>query len=98
MVTSDEVAARVAGQTVATRFRDTVQRHPDRVALRWKDGDAWRELTWAEYGERSCRLATALSAAGVVHGEQALEVVDVFDDRGHGTAVRCQILHLLGRR
>ena len=40
MVTSDEVAASVAGQTVATRFRETVRSHPDRVALRWKDGDS----------------------------------------------------------
>ena len=34
MVTSDEIAAKVAGHTVATRFRDTVRAHPDRVALR----------------------------------------------------------------
>jgi len=72
MVTSDEVAAKVAGHTVATRFRDTVRAHPDRVALRWKDGDAWHELTWAEYAERSCRLAAALTAAGVVHGERVV--------------------------
>ena len=72
MVTSDEVAARVAGQTVATRFRDTVRSHPDRVALRWKEGDEWRELTWAEYADQSCRLAAGMTAAGVVHGERVV--------------------------
>ena len=70
MVTNDEIAAEVDGHTVATRFRDTVRAHPDRVALRWKDGDAWGELTWSEYGDRACRLAAALATAGVVHGER----------------------------
>ena len=72
MVTSAEIEAEVAGQTVATRFRDTVRSHPDRVALRWKDGDAWRELTWAEYADRACRVAAALEALGVVRGERVV--------------------------
>jgi len=72
MVTSDEIAAAVAGQTVATRFRDTVRAHPDRVALRWKHDDGWGELTWAEYADRACRLAGALADMGVVQGERVV--------------------------
>jgi len=72
MVTSNEIAARVAGHTVVTRFRDTVRAHPDRVALRWRDGDLWHELTWAEYADRACRLAAALDALGVVRGERVV--------------------------
>ncbi len=71
-VTSEQLAARVAGQTVATCFRDTVVARPGAVALRWQDGDAWREWTWADYGDRSCRLAAALSDLGVVHGERVV--------------------------
>jgi long-chain acyl-CoA synthetase len=69
---ADEIAAAVAGQTVTTRFRDTVRRTPDAVALRWKDGDGWGEWTWAEYADRACRLAASLSAHGVVQGERVV--------------------------
>ncbi|MEX2257044.1 MAG: long-chain fatty acid--CoA ligase [Acidimicrobiia bacterium] len=69
MATSDEIAAAVSGTTVTTRFRDTVRAHADRVALRWKDGEGWGELTWADYADRACRLAGALADLGVVQGE-----------------------------
>jgi len=72
MLTSNEIAAEVAGQTVATRFRETVRAYPDRVALRWRDGDAWHELTWAQYADRACRLAAALDGLGVVRGERVV--------------------------
>jgi long-chain acyl-CoA synthetase len=72
MLTSDEITASVAGHTVATRFRDTVRATPDRVALRWKDGDGWGELTWADYADRACRVAGALRERGVVPGERVV--------------------------
>jgi long-chain acyl-CoA synthetase len=71
-VTSDDIAEMVAGQTVTTRFRDTVRDHADWVALRWKDGDAWGAWTWAEYGDRACRLAAALSELGVQRGDRVV--------------------------
>jgi long-chain acyl-CoA synthetase len=67
-----EISTAVAGQTVATRFRDTVQVHPDRVALRWKDGDAWGEWTWRDYADGACRVAAALRGLGVVPGERVI--------------------------
>ncbi len=67
MATSEEIAAAVAGHTLATRFRDTVRAHPDRVALRWREGQGddavWHELTWAEYGG-SARAASPEPCAG----------------------------------
>ena len=72
MTTSQEIAAAVEGHTVATRFRDTVRDHPDRVALRWKDGDGWGEWTWRDYGDRACRVAAALRDLGVVQGERVV--------------------------
>jgi long-chain acyl-CoA synthetase len=71
-VTSEEIAAAVAGHTVATRFRDTVAAHPDRVALRWKTEDGWATWTWAEYADRACRFAGALRELGVVRGERVV--------------------------
>ena len=32
-ITAAEIDARIVGGTVATRFRDTVAKYPDRVAL-----------------------------------------------------------------
>ena len=72
MVASDEIAEAVAGQTVTTRFRDTVRECADRVALRWKDGDGWGEWTWRDYADRACRVAAALSELGVVPGERVV--------------------------
>ena len=71
-VTSDDIAAKVAGKTVATSFRDTVQAHGDAVALRWKDDEAYREWTYREYGDLACRMAGALSGLGVGHGERVV--------------------------
>src|SRR4051812_37663033 len=71
-VTSDELTAAVAGHTVSTRFRDTVRRVPDDVALRWKQDDGWGEWTWAEYADRACRFGAALTRLGCVQGERVV--------------------------
>jgi len=67
-VTSDELTELTKGQTVPTRFRDTVRAFPDLIAHRWKDGDGWGEWSFGEYAERACRLATALGSIGVERG------------------------------
>ncbi|MBM3670631.1 MAG: long-chain fatty acid--CoA ligase [Actinobacteria bacterium] len=75
-ITSDDLAAEVAGHTVTSRFRDTVQTHGDRVALRCKDpsagDDAWIELTWQQYADQACRLAAALAELGVEKGQRVV--------------------------
>jgi long-chain acyl-CoA synthetase len=71
-VTSEDIAQVVAGRTVASQFRDTVRARPDHVALRWKDGDGWGEWTWADYADRACRVASALSDLGVRRGDRVV--------------------------
>ena len=71
-VTSEEIAAAVAGKTVASCFRDTARTHADKVAIRWKDGDDWGEWTWRDVEDLTCRLAAALSGLGVVQGERVV--------------------------
>ena len=71
-VTSDEIAAAVAGHTVATRFRDMVAARPGQVALRWRTEGGWATWTWAEYADRACRLAGALRELGVARGERVV--------------------------
>jgi long-chain acyl-CoA synthetase len=63
--TNEQIVAATEGQTVGTLFRDVVTQHGDRVALRWRAGDAWQEMTFAEYGDAATRIATALRDLGV---------------------------------
>lgn len=69
-VTDGEIHAAVHGRTVPTAFVATVAAHPDLVALRWKEGDGWGEMTFAEYGDRVARAASGLAALGVSAGSR----------------------------
>ena len=71
-LTNDEIEALIAGATVASRFRDSVRAHPDRLALRAWDGDTPVDLTWAEYATRACRLAASLGRLGVSRGDRVV--------------------------
>ena len=65
----------IVGKTVATMFASTVRAMPDAVALRWKEGDAWREITWAETADQACRLAASLGALGVTRGDRVVMIM-----------------------
>jgi long-chain acyl-CoA synthetase len=71
-ITNEEIAARVRGETVPRAFAATVRGHREAVALRWKDGDAWREWTWADYAERATRLAASLGELEVGRGDRVV--------------------------
>ncbi len=71
-ISNEEVSKMVAGQTVPTRFLDTVRRIPGQVALRWREGDGWGELTFADYAERAAHVAGGLGALGVERGTRVV--------------------------
>jgi long-chain acyl-CoA synthetase len=71
-VTSEELSERTAGRTVPRSFLEQVRSRPDAVALRWQDGDAWHEWTWADYADRACRLAGSLGDLGVGPGDRVV--------------------------
>ncbi len=69
--TKIELDGVVEGQTVASRFADTVAQYPDAVALRGRnDDESWHELTWREYADQACRVAAGLAELGVVKGDR----------------------------
>lgn len=70
MTTAADIDSAIAGRTAPTMFRDTVARIPDRCAVRWKEGETWREWTFAELADLACRAATGLAAAGVGRGDR----------------------------
>ena len=69
-----DVAARldrlVAERTVPAEFLDTARTHLDRIALRWKEGNTWREMTWAEYRDQVARVAAGLITLGAGPGDR----------------------------
>ena len=71
-VTNETLAEQTRGQTVPSRFLQTVRARPDAVALRTKDGDGWQESTFAEYAEDACRVAAGLQELGVGRGDRVV--------------------------
>jgi long-chain acyl-CoA synthetase len=71
-VTNEKLAEQTRGQTVPSRFLRTVRSRPDGVALRAKDGDGWRELTFAEYADAACRIAGGLRDLGLGRGDRVV--------------------------
>jgi long-subunit acyl-CoA synthetase (AMP-forming) len=71
-VTNDMLAEQTRGQTVPSRFLQTVRARPDAVALRARDGDGWQETTFAEYAEDACRVAAGLQQLGVGRGDRVV--------------------------
>jgi long-subunit acyl-CoA synthetase (AMP-forming) len=65
LIPPEAVTNEVRGKTVVSYFRDTVALRRDQVALRWRDGDTWPELTWGDYADRACRVGVGLAALGV---------------------------------
>jgi long-chain acyl-CoA synthetase len=71
-ITAEAIDRKVAGQTFASRWLDTVAAHPDVVALRSKDGEAWVELTYADLAGRVARAAAGLQTLGVGPGDRVV--------------------------
>src|SRR3954470_22373678 len=56
-------------RTVLDGLLNHLERHPDAVALRTLEGDAW---TWRDYADRAARFAGGLKALGVRRGDRVV--------------------------
>jgi len=72
IATKDELDRKVDGQTIASRWLETVSAHPGNVALRAKDGDRWVEWTYADLADRVARAAAGLRTLGVGTGDRVV--------------------------
>ena len=72
IATKDELDRKVEGQTIASRWLETVSAHPANVALRAKDGDRWVEWTYADVADRVARAAAGLRTLGVGPGDRVV--------------------------
>ncbi|NLD76467.1 MAG: long-chain fatty acid--CoA ligase [Acidimicrobiales bacterium] len=66
------IVDRIEGKTIARSFLDTVAARGSTVALRWKDGEEWKEATWDEYADRVARIASGLRERGVGRGDRVV--------------------------
>ena len=63
-------------RTMATLARDCADRYPDEVAARYRDGDGWADVTFAELNERVSDLAMGLIELGVEAGDRVSVLAD----------------------
>ena len=56
-------------ETIIERFYHWEKTTPDKVFLRQPKGDSWKDITWAQAGDIARRMASALSAQGLNHGD-----------------------------
>jgi long-chain acyl-CoA synthetase len=59
-----------ANDTLAALLPTAVERHADRLAVRHRDGAGWRDVSYAEVGERATAIALGLVDIGVAAGER----------------------------
>ena len=57
-------------QTIIDRFHERVRSHPDKLALRYKSGGGWKDVTWKGYGDAVRRVGKALMALGLGNGDK----------------------------
>jgi long-chain acyl-CoA synthetase len=75
MQTTDAAAVRasidaaIEGRTLCDVLLRNADERGGEPALAWKDGDAWRRLSWAGYREQVAEVAMGLAALGVGRGD-----------------------------
>ena len=60
----------MAAQTIIDRFHERTKSHPDKIALRYKAGGQWKDITWRQYGDTVKRVGKALIALGIGNGDK----------------------------
>ncbi|MBN2439176.1 MAG: hypothetical protein JXL20_11330 [Deltaproteobacteria bacterium] len=53
---------------MTTALSDHIDRYGDRTAIRYRQNDAWREMSWNRLGEQVREAAKGLLAMGVKEG------------------------------
>jgi long-chain acyl-CoA synthetase len=60
----------MGAQTIVARFLERVKDNPEGVALRYKRGGLWIDITWRGYGEAVRRAGKGLIALGLAPGDK----------------------------
>jgi long-chain acyl-CoA synthetase len=68
--TSGAAEAVAPAVTLSHRLVESARKHASRPALRWKDGEAWSELSYKDLFETARQVAAGLSAEGIGRGDR----------------------------
>ena len=72
-ITSADIDARIEGDTLASRFLNSLDNNPEVTVLRWKDADEeWQGWTLGEVAGKVARLVTGLRALGLEPGDRVV--------------------------
>ncbi|MBI4508091.1 MAG: long-chain fatty acid--CoA ligase [Deltaproteobacteria bacterium] len=75
-ISSEQISAAVAGQTIPSQFLKVVEANRDRIALKWQKPDgSWGQWTFAEYADVVARVAAGLRARGLEPGKRMMLMV-----------------------
>lgn len=64
-----DIDALVEDKTIVDFFNRNADNYGGQSAMHWKDGDRWRDLSWAEYRRAVHEVAAGLQTLGVGEGE-----------------------------
>ncbi|HNA31557.1 MAG TPA: hypothetical protein PL106_00430, partial [Flavobacteriales bacterium] len=70
--TDEQLRELTKGQTVPTEFLKTVTEYGSSRALRWMEGEDWKELTFSQLADQAARVAAGLAAGREAVGAQLL--------------------------
>jgi long-chain acyl-CoA synthetase len=60
----------VTASTIVSAFSKTARAHPERPALRWREGTEWRSLSWGQYEQSVTGVANSLRSWGLLSGDR----------------------------
>jgi long-chain acyl-CoA synthetase len=56
--------------TIGAMFKGQVARYGDRLLMKWREGDTWKELTWNQFYDHACKVGLALITMGIEPGDR----------------------------
>lgn len=56
--------------TIGAMFKGQVARYGDRLLMKWREGDTWKELTWNQFYDNARKLGLALITMGIEPGDR----------------------------
>ncbi|MFH1150476.1 MAG: long-chain fatty acid--CoA ligase [Actinomycetota bacterium] len=52
-------------ETIGAMFKGQVARYGDRLLMKWREGETWKELTWNQFYDNARKLGLALITMGI---------------------------------